>query len=106
MLMVRPWKLPSITITFARPSGTPLISWPHRRATLSAVSTPSAPEFMGSTVSLPANAASSAQNGPSRSWWNALLVRVSRSSCSLAAATRSGCRWPKFRAEYAASMSR
>ena len=46
------------------------------------------------------------RTGPSRSWWNARLVRVSRSSCSLAAATRPGCRWPKFRAEYAARKSR
>ena len=82
MLIVRPWKLPSATTMVAWPSGTPLTRWPQRRASLSAVSTASAPEFIGSTMSLPASSASSAQNGPSWSWWNARDVSVSRPSCS------------------------
>ena len=65
-----------MTTTDACSSGTPLTSAPPPGATLSAVSTASAPEFIGSTMSLAGGAASSAQNGPSRSWWKARLVSV------------------------------
>ena len=64
ILIVRPWKLFSATMMFARPSGTPLTSAPHLRATFRPLSTASAPEFIGSTMSLPHNRASPAQNGP------------------------------------------
>jgi hypothetical protein len=47
---------------------------------LIAVSTASAPVFIGSTMSMPASAASSAQNGPNWSWSNARLTSVTRSS--------------------------
>ena len=53
MLIVRPWKLLSATMMFAWPAGTPLTSTPHLRATLRPLSTASAPEFIGSTMSLP-----------------------------------------------------
>ncbi len=71
-----------------------------------AVSTASAPVFIGSTISMPASSASSVQNGPNWSCSNARLTSVTRSSCRSAAATSRGWRWPKLIAEYAASMSR
>jgi hypothetical protein len=76
------------------------------RATLIAVSTASAPVFIGSTISMPHNSASSAQNGPNWSWSNARLTSVTRPNCRVAAAISRGCRCPKFSAEYPASMSR
>ncbi len=99
MLIVRPWKLLSATMMFAWPSGTPLTSAPHLRATLRPLSTASAPEFIGSTMSLPHNWASAAQNGPSRSEWNARLTSVTLSSWAWAVAVISGLRWPKLTAE-------
>ena len=78
------------------PAGTPFTRYAHLRATLIADSTASAPEFIASTISVPVSSASSRQNGPNWSWWNARLVSVTRPSCSTAAATRSGWRWPKF----------
>src|SRR3974377_401736 len=80
MLIVRPWKLSSATMIFARPAGTPLTSAPHLRATLRPLSTASAPEFIGSTMSLPHNWASAAQNGPRLAEWNARLPSVTVSS--------------------------
>ena len=65
MVVVRPWKLPSIATIVAWFSGTPLTRYPHLRATLIAVSTASAPEFIGSTISLPVSCARSRANGPS-----------------------------------------
>ena len=65
MVVVRPWKLPAITTMDAWSAGTPLTSYPHRRLALIAVSTASAPVFIGSTRSLPASAARSRANGPS-----------------------------------------
>ena len=103
---VRPWKLPSQVMICARSSGTPLTWYPHLRAVFSAVSTASAPEFIGSAASLPHSSASSATNGPNWSWWNAREVSVTRASCSRAAASSTGLRCPKFSAEYPASMSR
>ena len=97
IVVVRPWKLPAQTTIFG--SATPRTSWPHLRASLIAVSTPSAPVFMGSTRGLPQKVASSAQNGPSWSEWNARLVSVRRPSCASAAAIRPGWRCPKFSAE-------
>ena len=82
------------------------MTYPHLRATLMAVSTASAPVFIGSTISMPHSPASSAQNGPNWSWSNALDTSVARPSCLVAAATSRGCRCPKFSAEYPASMSR
>ena len=106
IVVVRPWKFPSNAMITAWSRGTPLTVYPHLRATLIAVSTASAPVFIGSTTSMPARSASSAQNGPNWSCWNARLTSVSRSSCRCAAAISRGCPWPKFSAEYAASMSR
>jgi hypothetical protein len=65
IVVVRPWKLPSIATMVACSSGTPLTRYPHLRLTLMAVSTASAPEFIGRTISLPVSPARSWQNGPS-----------------------------------------
>ena len=104
IVVVRPWKLPSATMIVARSAGTPLTSYPHLRAALMAVSTASAPVFIGSTMGGPATsgptrAASRSANGSSSSWSNARDVSVSLSICACAAAVRTGCRWPKFSAE-------
>lgn len=80
IVVVRPWKLPSKVTMFACSAGTPLTSYPHLRAVLSAVSTASAPLFIGRTMSLPASSASSATNGPNWSWSKARLTSVTRSS--------------------------
>ncbi len=104
--MVRPWKLPLATMMLARSAATPLTSTPHLRATLTALSTASAPVFIGSTMSLPASAASSVVKVPSLSEWNARLVSVSVSSWACATAVSSALRCPKFTAEYAARQSR
>ena len=64
IVVVRPWKFPSNAMITAWSAGTPLTVYPHLRATLIAVSTASAPVFIGSTTSMPARSASSAQNGP------------------------------------------
>ena len=65
IVVVRPWKFPSITTIRAVPGATPLTSVPHLRATLSAVSTASAPVFIGRIVSLPTSAPSASAKGPS-----------------------------------------
>lgn len=52
---VRPWKLPSTLKTIAFPSGTPFFSYAHLRESFRAVSTASAPVFMGRTISNPSN---------------------------------------------------
>jgi hypothetical protein len=99
IVVVRPWKLPLATTISAVPSGTPFTRYAHNRATLMADSTASAPVFIGSTISVPVNSASSRQNRPRSVWWNAREVSVTRFNCSIAAATRAGCRCPKFSAE-------
>lgn len=105
IVVVRPWKLPCAT-TMLGAVITPLTSRLHLRATLMALSTASAPLFMGSTRSLPHNCASAAQNGPSRSEWKARLTSVTASSWACAVARISGLRWPKLMtAEYAARQS-
>jgi hypothetical protein len=96
--IVRPWKLPDMTTTFARPSGTPFTSWPHLRAIFRAVSTASAPVFIGRIASIPHSSESSAAKVPRRSLWNARLVSVSRPSCRSAASMRRGWRCPKLSA--------
>ena len=92
IVVVRPWKFPSNAMITAWSAGTPLTRYPHLRETLIAVSTASAPVFIGSTTSMPASSASSAQNGPNWSWSNARLTSVSRSSWLMAAAISRGCR--------------
>ena len=99
IVVVRPWKFEPATMISAVPSGTPLTRCAHLRAILTADSTASAPEFIGSTSSVPVSSASSRQNSPSWSWWNARDVSVTRPSCATAAAIRSGWRCPKFSAE-------
>ena len=64
IVVVRPWKFPSNTTMTASSCGTPRVTYPHLRATLIAVSTASAPVFIGSTISIEHSSASSAQNGP------------------------------------------
>jgi hypothetical protein len=99
IVVVRPWKLPSNVTMLARPAGTPLTSYPHLRAVFSAVSTASAPLFIGRTMSLPHISASSLTNGPNWSWSNARLTSVTRSSWRRTAAVSRGLRWPKLTAE-------
>jgi len=53
MVTVRPWKLLAQTMISACPSGIPLAVYPHFLAALTAVSTASAPEFIGSAMSYP-----------------------------------------------------
>ena len=53
MVVVRPWKLFSQTMISAWSCGMPLRVYPQRRAALMAVSTASAPVFIGSTISMP-----------------------------------------------------
>ena len=50
---VLPWKLPAALKTMAWPSATPFFWYAHLRASFSAVSTASAPVFMGKTMSYP-----------------------------------------------------
>ena len=64
IVVVRPWKFPSNTTMTASSRRTPRVTYPHLRATLTAVSTASAPVFIGSTISIEHSSASSAQNGP------------------------------------------
>ena len=64
MPIVRPWKLPSTLSTLALPSAMPFFSYPHLRASLIAVSTASAPVFIGSTMSNPNISVSFFANGP------------------------------------------
>jgi len=59
---------------------------------LIALSTASAPVFIGSTISIEHSSASSAQNGPNWSWSNARDTSETRESCRVAAATSRGCR--------------
>lgn len=49
----RPQKLPDAKTTLAWSCGTPLTSYPHRRASFTAVSPPSTPEFIGRIRSYP-----------------------------------------------------
>ncbi|OIQ78667.1 hypothetical protein GALL_396280 [mine drainage metagenome] len=73
IVVVRPWKFPEATTIVAWSWGTPLTSYPHLRAAFTAVSTASAPVFIGSTTgsgAASAGAASAARavaNGSSRS---------------------------------------
>ena len=69
MVLVRPWKLPRATRISAWPSAMPLTRWPQRRAHLIAVSTASAPVFIGSARSKPASRHSFSRNGPSVVPW-------------------------------------
>jgi hypothetical protein len=97
-VVVRPWKLPSIVMMVAWPAGTPLTSYPHLRLTLIAVSTASAPEFIGRIMSLPVRRVSASAKPLSLSLKNARLVSVSLPSCSRATATRRSLVWPKLSA--------
>ncbi len=53
IVTVRPWKLCSQVMISCLPFSTPLTRLPHRRAVFKAVSTASAPVFIGRTMSLP-----------------------------------------------------
>jgi hypothetical protein len=53
IVVVRPAKLPSQTMISPWFAGTPFTSYPHFRTILIAVSTASAPVFMGSAFSKP-----------------------------------------------------
>lgn len=90
IVVVRPWKLPSATTIVARSAGTPFTSYAHLRATLIALSTASAPVFIGSTMSRPVSSASDSANSASRSLWNAREVRVRVSSWRCAASISAG----------------
>jgi hypothetical protein len=71
-----------------------------------AVSTASAPEFMGRIMSLPVSRHRASAKPLSLSLKNARLVSVSTPSCSRATATRRSLEWPKLSAEYPARQSR
>ena len=77
----------------------PLTTWPHLRAAFSAVSTASAPEFMGSARAMPVAVHRRSRKGPSRSLWKARDVMARREACAASAATSSGWPWPKLTAE-------
>ena len=64
MVVVRPWKLFSQTMISAFPSGTPFTLYPHFRTILMAVSTASAPVFIGSAFSKPVTSHNIFRNGP------------------------------------------
>ena len=53
MVVVLPWKLLAQTIILASFSGMPFFSYPHLRASFKAVSSASAPVFIGRTLSNP-----------------------------------------------------
>jgi len=76
------------------------------RAALTAVSTASAPVFIGSALAMPVVSQTARRNGPRRSVWKARLVTASRSACSVRTRTSAGWPWPKLTAEYADIMSR
>jgi len=59
IVVVRPWKLLAQQMISVWFLGIPLTCSPHLRAALMAVSTASAPEFMGKIIGLPVRAASS-----------------------------------------------
>jgi hypothetical protein len=73
---------------------------------LTAVSTASAPVFIGNALSMPVVSQTARRNGPSRSVWKARLVTASCIACSTSAWTSAGWPWPKLTAEYADIMSR
>jgi len=106
IVVVRPWNEFAATTMFARSSGMCLTRYPHLRAALMAVSTASAPVFMGSMVSVPVREVSASAYGTRSSWLKARETRVSFPTCSCAAATRRGLAWPKLTAEYPARQSR
>jgi hypothetical protein len=99
MVMVRPWKLPSRQMISAWSGATPLTLYPHLRAAFRAVSTASAPVFMGRTMSSPHIFVIISQNGPNWSLWNALEVSVSLRAWLMNASTISGWPCPKLSAE-------
>jgi hypothetical protein len=69
------------------------------RAALTAVSTASAPVFMGSTRAKPVSSQISWQKGPSWSLRNAREVSATRHICSAMTLTSRGWQWPWFTAE-------
>src|SRR4051812_21528004 len=103
---VRPWELLWQTTISALSGATPFAREPHSPMALIAVSTASAPEFMGRARALPAALQSFSRNGPRRSLWNARDVRATFPSCALAAATILGWLWPWLSAEYAERKSK
>ena len=82
MVVVRPWKLFSQTMISAWSCGMPLRVYPQRRTALMAVSTASAPVFIGSTISMPQSCASSATKRGNWSLRKAREVSVTRAACS------------------------
>ncbi len=67
IVVVRPWKLPVQTMISAWSAGIPFDSYPQRRAALTAVSTASAPVFIGNAMSCPVSSQASFRKGPSLS---------------------------------------
>ena len=98
-MVVRPWKLLSKTRISPCAAGTPLTVCPHLRASLMAVSTASAPLFIGRKRSKPVSALISWQSCPSWSLRKAREQRVSRSACSVSRFTRRGWQCPWLTAE-------
>ena len=76
------------------------------RAALIAVSTASAPVFIGRARSMPVMRQRRSRKLPRRAVWKARLVTASVFACSVSVCTRVGLAWPKLTAEYADIMSR
>src|SRR5690606_34482222 len=98
-VIVRPWKFPLHAMISALFSSTPLTSYAQRRAALKAVSTASAPVFIGNAISLPEILQIISYHGASISLWNAREVNVTRSAWSFNAWIIFGWRCPWLTAE-------
>src|SRR5690625_217080 len=88
--IVLPWKLSTQAMISAWSSCTPLTSYAQRLAVLIAVSTASAPVFIGRAIFLFVSVQIFSYQGPSWSLWNALDVNVTLSAWSFQAATSLG----------------
>src|SRR5699024_6501059 len=104
-VIVLPWKLPSQAMISALSSATPFTSYAQRLAALIAVSTASAPVFIGSALSLFVSLQIFSYHGPSWSLCNALEVKVTAFTWSFSALIILGWRCPWLTAEYALNIS-
>ena len=94
IVVVRPWKFWSATMISALPSGTPLMVYAHFRASLIAVSTASAPVFIGQAMSLSVYSHSFFRKSAISLVYTARLVSVRMSSCCFTVSTMYSLRCP------------
>jgi len=99
IVVVRPWKFSTKTRISLSESGTPLTVCPHLRVILIAVSTPSAPLFIGRKRGNPVSSQISLQKGPSWSLKKAREVSVRRRAWRSSAASSRGWQCPWLTAE-------